>query len=90
MTESDPKAVTDALAMGRGKTSYYHVCRTGAGVPNLQQREIIQPAVVACHIGELGCGLGRAYRNQSVSRVVVVCHRRTGVCGVQRISSSVA
>ena len=54
--------------------------RNGAGVPNLQQSEIIQPA--GCNgrcIGELGCGLCCAYRNQSVSRVVAVCHRRTGV-----------
>src|SRR5262245_52627065 len=51
-------------------------------VPKLQQSEIIEPADVACHIGELGCGLGCVYWNQSVSRVIAVCHWRASVCGV--------
>jgi hypothetical protein len=67
--------------------------RNGGGVPNLQQSEIIQPA--GCDgcclpLVSWGVGLCCAYRDQSVSRVVAVCHWRTGVCGVQRISSSVA
>jgi len=62
--------------------------RNGAGVPNLQQSDIIQPT--GCNgrclpLVSWGCGLRCAYRAQSVSRVVAVCHRRTGVCGVQRI-----